>query len=102
MQADFATHRSTRYRTPVAHSRSALVWVCPSGGQASGTRSGECGCGPTRAGHLVKMVHNRIEADAETAPLADPESYRYHLDLAEILSAMCEEFGGHIEQGSPR
>lgn len=50
----------------------------------------------------MKMVHNRIEADAETAPLADPESYRYHLDLAEILSAMCEEFGGHIEQGSPR
>ncbi|MEZ5279074.1 MAG: hypothetical protein R2770_01265 [Acidimicrobiales bacterium] len=48
------------------------------------------------------MVHNRIEADAETAPLADPESYRYDLDLAEILSAMCEEFGGHIEQGSPR
>ena len=66
-------------------------------------------CGPTGAGHFVKMVHNGIEygimaalaeglnvlahadvgtrareADAETAPLRDPEAYRYELDLAEI------------------
>ena len=66
-------------------------------------------CGPSGAGHFVKMVHNGIEyglmaayaeglnilrranvgtekraADAETAPLADPELYQYDLDLREI------------------
>jgi 6-phosphogluconate dehydrogenase len=66
-------------------------------------------CGPNGAGHFVKMVHNGIEYglmaayaeglnvlakadigsethtdDAETAPLATPEFYRYDLDLAAI------------------
>jgi 6-phosphogluconate dehydrogenase len=66
-------------------------------------------CGPSGAGHFVKMVHNGIEygmmaaiaeglnlldhanlgaldreADAETAPLRDPAAYRYDLDLAAI------------------
>ena len=66
-------------------------------------------CGPSGAGHFVKMVHNGIEyglmaayaeglnilahadagrtaaaADAETAPLADPRFYQYELDLAAI------------------
>ena len=66
-------------------------------------------CGPTGAGHFVKMVHNGIEyglmaayaeglnvlrhagagaaagtSDAETAPLRDPGRYRYDLDLAAI------------------
>jgi 6-phosphogluconate dehydrogenase len=66
-------------------------------------------CGPSGAGHFVKMVHNGIEyglmaayaeglnvlakagigleshaADAETAPLADAPYYRYELDLAAI------------------
>jgi len=66
-------------------------------------------CGPSGAGHFVKMVHNGIEygimaayaegfnilrhanigsekhaADAETTPLSDPEAYRYELDVAEI------------------
>ena len=66
-------------------------------------------CGPSGAGHFVKMVHNGIEyglmaayaeglnilrhanvgaradaADAETAPLRDPEHYRYDLDLRDI------------------
>ena len=66
-------------------------------------------CGPTGAGHLVKMVHNGIEyalmaayaeglnvlhgagvggggreSDAETAPLEHPERYRYELDLAAV------------------
>jgi len=66
-------------------------------------------CGPSGAGHFVKMVHNGIEyglmaayaeglnvlahanvgraqseIDAETAPLADPAAYRYDLDLAAI------------------
>ena len=66
-------------------------------------------CGPAGAGHFVKMVHNGIEyglmaayaeglnllhhanaggveraADAETAPLEQPELYRYDLDVASI------------------
>ncbi len=66
-------------------------------------------CGPSGAGHFVKMVHNGIEyglmaayaeglnilrranvgkegraADAETAPLGDPELYQYDLDLRDI------------------
>jgi 6-phosphogluconate dehydrogenase len=66
-------------------------------------------CGPSGAGHFVKMIHNGIEyglmasfaegfdllhhanagaadraADAETAPLAHPELYRYDLDLPAI------------------
>jgi len=66
-------------------------------------------CGPNGAGHFVKMVHNGIEygimaayaegfnilrnanigaqkhaTDAETAPLADPEAYRYAIDVAEV------------------
>jgi 6-phosphogluconate dehydrogenase len=66
-------------------------------------------CGPSGAGHFVKMVHNGIEyglmqayseglnvlehadvglreqsPDAETAPLRDPDHYRYDLDLAAV------------------
>ena len=66
-------------------------------------------CGPAGAGHFVKMVHNGIEyalmaayaegfnllahagrgnerrtADAETAPLAEPDAYRYQFDVAAI------------------
>jgi len=66
-------------------------------------------CGPSGAGHFVKMVHNGIEyglmaafaeglnvlkhanagaaareEDAETTPLRDPDLYRYELDLPAI------------------
>lgn len=66
-------------------------------------------CGPSGAGHFVKMVHNGIEyglmaayaeglnilhranagkkehtVDAETTPLAHPEHYRYDFDLADV------------------
>lgn len=66
-------------------------------------------CGPTGAGHFVKMVHNGIEygimaayaeglnilehanigktqqqVDAETAPLANPQYYHYDLNLPDI------------------
>jgi 6-phosphogluconate dehydrogenase len=66
-------------------------------------------CGPSGAGHFVKMVHNGIEyglmaayaeglnvlakagigaegrpVDAETAPLTHPQYYRYDLDLAAV------------------
>jgi len=84
----------------------------PTPGRASNGTGAERGwlhCGASGAGHFVKMVHNGIEygmmaayaegfdilrnagvgahprpADAETAPLAHPEAYRYDLDLAEI------------------
>jgi 6-phosphogluconate dehydrogenase len=66
-------------------------------------------CGPTGAGHFVKMVHNGIEygvmaayaeginllraanagkstreADAETTPLTDPQYYQFDFDLPAI------------------
>jgi 6-phosphogluconate dehydrogenase len=66
-------------------------------------------CGPSGAGHFVKMVHNGIEyglmaayaeginilrhanigagersVDAETTPLRDPELYRYEFDLPDV------------------
>jgi 6-phosphogluconate dehydrogenase len=66
-------------------------------------------CGPTGAGHFVKMIHNGIEyglmaayaegfnilrnadvgkhardADAETTPLRHPEYYQYEFNLADI------------------
>ena len=67
-------------------------------------------CGPNGAGHFVKMVHNGVEygmmasiaeglsiikhanigkqlsaqADAETAPLRNPENYAYDIDVAEV------------------
>jgi 6-phosphogluconate dehydrogenase len=66
-------------------------------------------CGPTGAGHFVKMVHNGIEygmmaayaeglnilkhagvgkkgraVDAETSPLRNPENYQYDMNLPDI------------------
>jgi 6-phosphogluconate dehydrogenase len=82
------------------------------GDRVSGPERGYIHCGPTGAGHFVKMVHNGIEyglmaayaeglnilrhanvgkgkqtADAETAPLRDPEFYQYDLNLPEICEA---------------
>ncbi|MDQ6894392.1 MAG: decarboxylating 6-phosphogluconate dehydrogenase [Acidobacteriota bacterium] len=76
----------------------------------SGTaQEGYLHCGPSGAGHFVKMVHNGIEyglmaayaegmnilrhaniggagraVDAETAPLREPDHYRYDFDLKEV------------------
>ena len=78
--------------------------------QASGTaEQGYLHCGPTGAGHFVKMVHNGIEyglmaayaeglgilqnadigkrshaIDAETTPLRNPEHYQYDFNLADV------------------
>jgi 6-phosphogluconate dehydrogenase len=78
--------------------------------KAAGTsEEGYLYCGPSGAGHFVKMVHNGIEygmmaayaeglnilkhanagkgsreADAETAPMRNPENYQYDLNLADI------------------
>jgi 6-phosphogluconate dehydrogenase len=78
----------------------------------AGTSTAERGylhCGPSGAGHFVKMVHNGIEyglmaayaeglgilrsanigkrghaVDAETAPLRDPEHYQYDFNLPDV------------------
>jgi 6-phosphogluconate dehydrogenase len=78
--------------------------------KAGGTaEEGYLYCGPSGAGHFVKMVHNGIEyglmaayaeglehsearqrgeadrdADAETTPMRNPENYQYDLNLADI------------------
>ena len=81
-------------------------------GRDGDLQPGEAGwlhCGPSGAGHFVKMVHNGIEygimaayaeglnilrhanagsiqpvADAETAPLEHPDAYRYDFDLTAV------------------
>jgi 6-phosphogluconate dehydrogenase len=78
-------------------------------GEPGPAENGYLHCGPNGAGHFVKMVHNGIEyglmaayaeglnilknanagkvqreADAETAPLEQPEYYQYDLDLPEV------------------
>jgi 6-phosphogluconate dehydrogenase len=84
--------------------------LAPGGAPGHGTAArGYLHCGPSGAGHFVKMVHNGIEyglmaayaegfgilrranagkqahpGDAETAPLAQPERYQYDLDLPAI------------------
>ena len=78
-------------------------------GDPTPSEHGYLHCGPNGAGHFVKMVHNGIEyglmaayaegmnilrnadagrvereADAETAPLEQPEYYQYDIDLPEV------------------
>jgi len=78
-------------------------------GEPASEELGWLHCGPAGAGHFVKMVHNGIEyglmaayaeglnllhhanagateraKDAETAPLGEPEHYRYDLDVAAV------------------
>jgi len=78
-------------------------------GEPGTAEHGYLHCGPAGAGHFVKMVHNGIEyglmaayaeglnilhkanvgkrdraANAETAPLRDPEFYRYDIDTAAV------------------
>ncbi|MCQ4629120.1 decarboxylating 6-phosphogluconate dehydrogenase [Shinella sp. CPCC 100929] len=80
--------------------------TAPSAGTAA---SGYLHCGPSGAGHFVKMIHNGIEygmmaayaeglnilkaanagkrkreADAETSPLKNPEYYQFDIDLAAV------------------
>jgi 6-phosphogluconate dehydrogenase len=78
-------------------------------GEPAPAEHGYLHCGPSGAGHFVKMVHNGIEygvmaayaeglnilkhagiglveeaADAETAPLREPDRYHNQLDIPEI------------------
>ncbi len=79
-------------------------------GDPSPSENGYLHCGPSGAGHFVKMVHNGVEygvmaayaeglnvlknanagkvkreGDAETAPLEHPEYYQYDIDLPEVV-----------------
>ena len=82
----------------------------PSRDTRAGTAAdGYLHCGPSGAGHFVKMVHNGVEygmmaaiaeglsvikhadagtsdrvVDAETTPLRDPWAYQYDIDVAEV------------------
>lgn len=86
--------------------------VAPTPGRAvtdSTADEGYLHCGPSGAGHFVKMIHNGVEyglmaayaeglnvlhhanigkhertADAETTPLKNPEHYQYDFNLADI------------------
>jgi len=86
--------------------------VDPTPGRADGRGTADQGylhCGPSGAGHFVKMVHNGIEygimaayaeglniiknadvglrqqeVDAETTPLREPEAYEFKVDVAEV------------------
>ena len=105
--------RIVKYLEPIFRSIAPGVKAAPRTpgrkGTSGSSEHGYLHCGPTGAGHFVKMVHNGIEyglmaayaeglnvlrnanagnrvrdADAETAPLRNPEYYRYDLDLPEI------------------
>ncbi|GAB7145784.1 phosphogluconate dehydrogenase (NAD(+)-dependent, decarboxylating) [Mycobacterium riyadhense] len=78
-------------------------------GEVAQPEKGYLHCGPSGAGHFVKMVHNGIEygmmaslaeglnilrnadvgtrveqGDAETAPLSNPEFYQYNFDIPNV------------------
>jgi len=85
--------------------------VEPTPGRAPGSAASEgyLHCGPSGAGHFVKMVHNGVEygmmaaiaeglaiikyadvglhqdeIDAETTPLRNPEAYQYEINVADV------------------
>lgn len=101
------------YLTPIFYALAPGVGTALRTPGRSGTNApaeeGFLHCGPSGAGHFVKMVHNGIEyammaayaeglnvlrkanvglqkqvSDAETTPLRDPEFYCYELNLTEI------------------
>jgi 6-phosphogluconate dehydrogenase len=78
-------------------------------GEVAPAEMGYLHCGPSGAGHFVKMVHNGIEygmmaslaeglnilrnadagtrieqGDAETAPMEDPQFYQYKIDIPDV------------------
>ncbi|UXY17644.1 decarboxylating 6-phosphogluconate dehydrogenase [Streptomyces cynarae] len=103
---------------PVARLGPVFRTIAPGTGSAEPTPSrrtdgtapeGYLHCGPSGAGHFVKMVHNGVEygmmaaiaeglsiiehadaglrkrtVDAETAPLREPEAYQYEIDVGEV------------------
>jgi 6-phosphogluconate dehydrogenase len=102
----------------VEHLDSIFKTIAPGEGDAEKTPSRTTGgtapqgylhCGPSGAGHFVKMIHNGIEygmmaaiaeglsiiehadagdhteeIDAETTPLRDPEAYQYNINVGDV------------------
>jgi 6-phosphogluconate dehydrogenase len=106
---DEAVERITPVLEALAPGVDAAVRTPGREGDAAPEEQGWLHCGPTGAGHFVKMVHNGIEyglmqayaeglnvlkhaniglhaqeTDAETTPLRDPDHYKYELDVAAI------------------
>jgi 6-phosphogluconate dehydrogenase len=103
---------------PVRRLNPIFLTIAPGSGSAERTpglrpggtaEQGFLHCGPSGAGHFVKMVHNGVEygmmaaiaeglsiikhadaglhqeeIDAETAPLRDPEVYQYTIDVGDV------------------
>ena len=103
---------------PVRRLKPIFLSIAPGRGSAEPTpglqpggtaEQGYLHCGPSGAGHFVKMVHNGIEYgmmaaiaeglsiikhadvglhqeefDAETTPLRDPWAYQYQIDVGEV------------------
>ena len=86
-----------------------VVATAARSGRPGTATSGYLHCGPSGAGHFVKMVHNgieygmmaaiaeglsilkhanagttEVEADAETTPMRNPDFYAYDIDVAEV------------------
>jgi 6-phosphogluconate dehydrogenase len=108
-EAEIVQHLDPIFRT-LAPGVDAAERTVGKTGEPSPAEHGYLHCGPTGAGHFVKMVHNGVEyglmaayaeglnvlhnadigkehpgrASAEVAPLREPEYYRYDIDVAEV------------------
>jgi 6-phosphogluconate dehydrogenase len=107
-EASVVQHLDPLFRTIAPGIEGAPRTAGRNGGPST-AEHGYLHCGPNGAGHFVKMVHNGIEyglmaayaeglnllkhanagsdgreIDAETAPLRDPEAYRYDFDVGEV------------------
>jgi 6-phosphogluconate dehydrogenase len=106
-EKDVVAHLDPIFKTLAPGQES--VSPTPGRGPGSSASEGYLYCGPSGAGHFVKMVHNGIEyglmaayaeglnvlhhanegsqertADAETTPLRNPQHYQYDFNLADI------------------
>ena len=112
-----AQHRPGAARpSPPVPARSSAPPAAPASSAAE--ELGYLHCGPSGAGHFVKMVHNGIEygimaafaeglnildnADAgireaehsaEIAPLEEPEYYQFDIDTAKVVGAVAPRLG---------
>jgi 6-phosphogluconate dehydrogenase len=107
-ESDPISHLDPIFRT-ITPGVSGAVRTPGCDNEPSTAEQGYLHCGPAGAGHFVKMVHNGIEyglmaayaegfnvlrhadigcheavADAETAPLRDPEYYQYDFDIPAV------------------
>ena len=106
---DEAVHRLEPVFEALAPGMTAAERTPGRDGEPAPEEEGWLHCGPSGAGHFVKMVHNGIEygmmqayaegmnvlkhaniglhmqeTDAETTPLRDPDHYKYELDVGAI------------------